>query len=183
MRENSKHKKAHESHREAAPRRVGFYIVTVSSSRFAKKAAKEEFTDESGDVLEKVVRKGRHLVAGRELVDDDRQMIVDALNDGLKRDDVDVVVFTGGTGVSPRDVTVDAIRPLFEKEIVGFGEVMRAVSYAKIGSPAMLSRATAGLKSRKLVVCLPGSPDGAETGLNLLIEDVPHVIYVARKRG
>lgn len=120
---------------------------------------------------------------GRELVDDDKEMIVDALNDGLGRERVDVVVFTGGTGFSPRDVTVDAIRPLFEKEIEGFGELMRSVSYGKIGSPAMLSRTTAGLISGKLVICLPGSPDGVETGLDLIMPDIPHIVFVARKKG
>jgi molybdenum cofactor biosynthesis protein B len=174
-------KKAHESHREAAPAKLGFYIVTVSSSRFAKKTGGKRFLDESGDLAEAIIEKSGHLVAGRELIDDDREMVVDALNDGTMREDVDVVVFTGGTGVSPRDLTVDAVRPLFEKEIEGFGEVMRAVSYAKIGSPAMLSRATAGLRSGKLIICLPGSPDGVETGLNLFIDDIPHVIFVARK--
>ena len=175
--------KAHESHRGAAPANLGFYIITVSSSRFAKKTAGKKFSDESGDLAEEIVKKNRHHVAGRELIDDDRVMIGDALNDGLKRDDVDVLLFTGGTGVSPRDVTVDVVRPLFEKEIAGFGELMRAVSYAKIGGPAMLSRATAGLTSGKLIILLPGSPDGVDTGLNLLIGDIPHVVFVARKRA
>jgi molybdenum cofactor biosynthesis protein B len=175
--------KAHESHRGSAPTRLGFYVVTVSSSRFEKKTKGKKFADESGDVAERIIKDNKHLLAGRELVDDDKVMIVDALNDGLARGDVDVVVFTGGTGLSPRDVTVDAVRPLLEKEIMGFGEVMRAMSYAKIGSPAILSRTTAGLMSKRLVICLPGSPDGVETGLTLLMEDIPHIIYVARKNG
>lgn len=175
--------KAHESHRGAARDKLGFYIITVSSSRFAKKTGGKRFSDESGDLAEVLAVKNNHHVVGRELIDDDKVMIVDAMNDGLKREGVDVVVFTGGTGVSPRDVTVDAVRPLFEKEIQGFGELMRAVSYAKIGSPAMLSRATAGLKAGKLIICLPGSPDGVETGLNLIMSDIPHVVYVARKRA
>jgi molybdopterin adenylyltransferase len=175
--------KAHESHRESAPATLGFYVITVSSSRFAKKSMGKKFTDESGDLAEEIIEKNKHNVLGRELIDDDREMIADALNDGLKREGVDVVVFTGGTGVSPRDVTVDAVRPLFEKEIEGFGELMRAVSYAKIGSPAMLSRTTAGLKSGHLIICLPGSPDAVETGLNLFMADIPHVVLVARKRA
>jgi molybdopterin adenylyltransferase len=175
--------KAHESHRGAAPQSLGFYVVTVSSSRFAKKSQGKKVTDESGDIAEEIIEKNKHTVVGRELVDDDREMIVDALSDGLKREGVDVVVFTGGTGVSPRDVTIEAVRPQFEKEIEGFGELLRAVSYAKIGSPAMLSRATAGLKSKRLIICLPGSPDGVETGLNLFIQDIPHVVFIARKRA
>jgi molybdopterin adenylyltransferase len=175
--------KAHESHRESALADLGFYVITVSSSRFAKKSAGKRFHDESGDLAEEIIEKNEHRVVGRELIDDDKEMIADSLAGALKREGVDVVVFTGGTGVSPRDVTVDAVRPMFEKEIQGFGELMRAVSYAKIGSPAMLSRTTAGLKSGKLILCLPGSPDGVDTGLNLFIGDIPHVLYVARKRG
>jgi molybdopterin adenylyltransferase len=174
--------KAAESHRHAAPGKLGFYIVTVSSSRYMKKTKKEAFTDESGDLAEQIIKKNNHYVVGRELIDDDVEMIDDALNDGLERDGVDVVVFTGGTGVSPKDLTVEAVRPVFDKEIEGFGELMRSVSYAKIGSPAMLSRATAGIKSGRLIVCLPGSPDGVETGLNLFIADMPHVVYVARRK-
>lgn len=175
--------KAHESHRESGPKVVGFYVVTVSSSRFAHKTAGRRFRDESGDLARRMIEKKDHLVRGSELIDDDKTMIVDALNNGMATEGVDVVVFTGGTGVSPRDVTVDAVRPLLEKELVGFGEVMRSISYAKIGSPAMLSRATAGLIRGKLVVLLPGSPDGVETGLNLILDDIPHVVYVARKRA
>jgi molybdenum cofactor biosynthesis protein B len=174
--------KAHESHRGAAHENLGFYVVTVSSSRYIKKVEKKKFTDESGDIIEAIVKKNGHRVIGRELVDDDKEMIVDALNDGLKREEVHAVVFTGGTGVSPRDVTVEAVRPLFEKEIEGFGELMRSVSYAKIGSPAMLSRTTAGLREGRLILCLPGSPDGAETGMNLFISDIPHVVFVARRK-
>jgi molybdopterin adenylyltransferase len=176
-------KKAHESHREAATARLGFYIITISSSRYAKKTSGKDFTDESGDLAESMVKQNNHRVMGREVIDDDTLMIVDALNDGLARKDVDVVVLTGGTGVSPRDLTVEAIRPLFEKEIEGFGEIMRSVSYARIGSPAMLSRATAGLRAGKLIICLPGAPDGVETGLNLFMDDIPHVIFVARQRA
>ena len=175
--------KAPESHRHAAPKVVGFYVVTVSSSRFAKKESGEPFLDESGDLAKKIITRSGHKVKGSELVDDDKEMIIDALKNGIATPGVDVVVFTGGTGVSPRDVTVEAVRPSLDKEIPGFGEVMRSVSYARIGSPAMLSRATAGLVRGKLVLLLPGSPDAVETGLNLLIGDVPHIVYVAHKRG
>ena len=176
-------KRAHETHREAGPKKLGFYVITVSSSRFVQKSRRQPVTDESGDAAVRMIKRARHSVVGRELIDDDQRMIVDALNDGLRNDGADVVVFTGGTGLSQRDVTVDAVKPLFEKEIEGFGEIMRAVSYKKIGSPAMLTRATAGLISRKVVVCLPGSPDAVETGLRLLIGELPHMVYVARKKG
>jgi molybdenum cofactor biosynthesis protein B len=174
--------KSHEAHREAAAKLLSFYIVTVSSSRYAKKESKRRFEDESGDVAEKMVEKAGHAVLGRELVSDDLGMLGAALDKALSNDGVDVVLFTGGTGVSPRDITIEAIRPRFEKELEGFGELLRSISYAKIGIPAVLTRATAGLIHGKLILCLPGSPDAVETALNLFMSDIPHVIYIARKR-
>jgi molybdopterin adenylyltransferase len=174
--------KAHDSHREAAPKQLGFYIVTVSSSRYAKKEHKRRFRDESGDAAEKLIKKAGHRVLGRTLISDDKEMLGNALENVMKGDGIDVAVFTGGTGVAPRDITVEAIKPHFEKEIEGFGELLRSISYAKIGAPAILTRATAGLIGGKLILCLPGSPDGVETALNLFMSDVAHVIYLARKK-
>ncbi len=99
----------------------------------------------------------------------------------LANNEADVAIFTGGTGVSPRDITVEAIQPHFEKELEGFGELLRSISYAKIGAPGVLTRATAGLIGGKLIFCLPGSPDAVETALNIFMGDIPHVIYIARK--
>jgi molybdopterin adenylyltransferase len=174
--------KAHDSHRDAAPKELGFQIITVSSSRYAKKERKRRFRDESGDAAERLVKNAGHKVRGRTLISDDKQMLGEALENVMKDDRVDVAVFTGGTGVAPRDMTVDVIRPHFEKEIEGFGELLRSISFARIGAPAMLTRATAGLAGGKLILCLPGSPDGVETALNLFMSDVAHVIYLARKK-
>jgi molybdenum cofactor biosynthesis protein B len=174
--------KAHDSHREAAPKRLGFWVVTVSSSRFAKKEHGRRFSDESGDAAEKLIEKSGHSVEGRELISDDMKMLRSSLDRALGNEGVDVVVYTGGTGVSPRDITVEAVRPRFEKELEGFGELLRSISYAKIGMPAILTRATAGLVQGKVVICLPGSPDAVQTALNLFMGDLPHVVYIARKR-
>jgi len=172
---------AKETHRDAAPKDLGFVVVTVSSSRYAKKERGRRFRDESGDLAEKIIEKAGHTVVGRELISDERPMLEASVEKAVNDGEVDVVVFTGGTGVSPRDVTVEALRPRFEKELDGFGELLRAISYAKMGTPAMLTRATAGLIKGKLVILLPGSPDAVETGLNLFMSDIPHVVYIARK--
>ena len=173
--------KAQDSHRESAPKQLGFYVVTVSSSRYAKKERGSRFRDESGDIAEKLVEKAGHRLAGRELISDDKAMLEGALGKALANSRADVAIFTGGTGVSPRDVTVEAIRPHFEKELDGFGELLRSISYAKIGAPGVLTRATAGLIGGKLIFCLPGSPDAVETALSIFMGDIPHVIYIARK--
>jgi len=158
---------------------VGFFVVTVSSSRFADSKAGRKFTDESGDAAEKLLRKHGHKISGRELVSDDVSQIRDALERGLQTKNVGAVLFMGGTGVSPTDVTIEAVKPHLDKELEGFGELLRAVSYEKIGFPAVLSRATAGIARGKLVLCLPGSPDGVKTALKLFMGDIPHVVYIA----
>lgn len=174
--------KPHEKHRHAAHERVGFYIVTVSSSRYEASEAGEKFTDESGDLAEKMVTKHGHKVRGRELVHDDPAQIALAFEKGLKTEKVDAILFTGGTGISPTDVTIETLRPKLQKELDGFGELLRAVSYERIGFPAVLSRATAGIAKGKLVLCLPGSPDGVKTALKLFLDDIPHVVHVASGR-
>jgi molybdenum cofactor biosynthesis protein B len=158
---------------------VGFFVVTVSSSRFEMSEAGKKYTDESGDLAEKMIEKRGHRVIGRALISDDPGQIQAALERGLLIKTVGAVLFTGGTGVSPTDVTIETVRPRLDKEIEGFGEVFRSVSYEKIGFPAVLSRATAGIARKKMVLCLPGSPDGVKTALKLFMDDIPHVVHVA----
>lgn len=170
--------KPYEKHRHSAHEKVGFIVITVSSSRYAMSQAGKKITDESGDIAEKLIRKHGHKVRNRQLISDDREQIEGELKKGIQTKNVDAILFTGGTGVSPTDLTIETVRPHFEKEIDGFGELFRAVSYDKIGFPAILSRATAGIMSGKLVICLPGSPDGVKTALKLFVDDIPHIVHV-----
>ena len=166
-------------HRAMAKEKVGFLVVTVSSSRYEESKAGRKFTDESGDVAEKMVKSHGHKVKRRLLISDDVGQIRGALETGLADKAVGTIVFTGGTGISPTDVTIEAVKPHLDKELEGFGELLRNVSYAKIGFPAVLTRATAGIARGKLVLCLPGSPDGVATALKLFMIDIPHVVHVA----
>jgi molybdenum cofactor biosynthesis protein B len=109
-------------------------------------------------------------------------MLRSTISGALKRTDLDVVVLTGGTGLSTTDITIETVRPFFEKEIEGFGEIFRSVSYEKIGAAAALSRATAGVAKGKLVLCLPGSPDAVRTALDLFVGEIPHVLHLAKGR-
>jgi molybdenum cofactor biosynthesis protein B len=139
----------------------------------------EDYTDEAGDVaVSESVRAG-HTVSGRALVSDDSRMLRKEVSRFLAGKD-DVLLFTGGTGVSPRDITIETVRPYFEKEITGFGELLRRVSFDDIGSAAMLTRATAGVANGKLIVCMPGSPGAVETALRTAVGEFPHILFVAR---
>lgn len=120
-----------------------------------------------------------HTIARRELVSDDRGMIRAEL-EGFLAGEGDAVVFIGGTGVSKRDVTIETVRPYLEKELDGFGEVFRALSFKEIGAAAALSRCTAGVVRGKLVVCLPGSPQAVGLAFRSLAGEFPHVVHISR---
>jgi len=106
-------------------------------------------------------------------------MLKKALQEFMKSNS-DVLVYVGGTGLSNRDITIETVRPYFEKEISGFGELLRSQSFEKVGAAAMLSRATAGVAKGRLLVCLPGSPDAVETALSVFISEFPHAVHIAK---
>jgi molybdenum cofactor biosynthesis protein B len=157
--------------------------VTVSTSRYDRRTeAKGQVGDESGDLAQQMIESAEGVVVERTLISDDARLLKGAVSRALRRTDLDVLVLTGGTGVSTTDITIETVRPFFEKEIEGFGEIFRSVSYQKIGAAAALSRATAGIAKGKLVMCLPGSPDAVRTALELFVEEIPHVLHLTRGR-
>lgn len=149
---------------------VSFGVVTVSTSRSLE-------NDPGGDTLQELIEADGHEVAVRELVGDEREAIAATVEALVERDEVDAIVLTGGTGLSPEDVTVEAVRPLFGQEIPGFGELFRMLSYEDIGPRALLSRAFAGSKDGVAVFCLPGNKDGAAFGTEeLILPTVAHIL-------
>ena len=137
-----------------------------------------EYKDDSGDLAAQLIVEAGHKAGTRTLLPDDRVMIRRAVKDFLDSS-AHVLVLIGGTGVSPSDVTVETVVPFFEKELTGFGELLRSISYQTIGSAALLTRATAGTAKGKLIVCLPGSPEGVETALRSFISEFPHIVSIA----
>jgi len=166
-----------EIHRQQAKKSLRFHLLTVSSGRYQKRA--ERPSDESGDVAEKVIEATGHSIQTRRLISDDARMLKTALHEFMKSDS-DVLVYVGGTGLSQRDITIETVRPYFQKEINGFGELLRSKSFEKVGAAAMLSRATAGVTKGRLIVCLPGSPDAVETALTVFISEFPHAVHIAK---
>lgn len=162
-----------EDHYRGAPSHLRIAVVTVSDTR-------SEETDRSGEHLVELARRAGHTMTSRALVRDEVDAVRGAIGEALAGD-ADAVLVTGGTGVSPRDVTWEAATPLLEKELPGFGELFRALSYAEIGPAAMLSRATAGVARGKAVFLLPGSP--AALGLameKLILPELGHLLTQAR---
>ena len=130
---------------------VSIAVLTVSDTRTAA-------DDRSGDTLAERLTKAGHTLAARAIVKDDAPSIVKQLNVWIDTPDIDVVLATGGTGVTGRDVTPEAVLSVCEKEIAGFGELFRWISFQKIGTSTIQSRATAGVARGTYVFALPGSP-------------------------
>jgi len=129
---------------------IGIAIVTVSDTRNID-------NDKSGNYLKKSIFEKRHNVIKYEIIKDDVDLIQDTLRELSNDSSVDVIITTGGTGLTGRDNTIDAIKDISEIEIPGFGELFRYLSYKKIGTSTIQSRSTAFLVNKKYVFCLPGS--------------------------
>jgi molybdenum cofactor biosynthesis protein B len=143
----------------------------------------EKADDKSGSIIERLALRAGHRVNGRYLISDSKQMIQRHVRKALSSPDVDALIITGGTGLSPRDLTIESVSPFLQKNIPGFGELFRKISFDKIGSPAMLSRALAGSSDGKLIFCLPGSPDAVETAMTrLILPEIGHMLKVSRER-
>ena len=131
---------------------VNIAILTVSDTRDASQ-------DRSGDTLADLVASAGHRVASRKIVRDEQERIFAQLKEWIADPDIDVVISTGGTGVTGRDVTPEAFQSVYEKEIAGFGELFRWLSYDKVGTSTIQSRATAGVAGGTYLFALPGSPN------------------------
>ncbi len=163
-----------EEHKRKAPKRFKFAVVTVSDT-----ASRGEKEDKSGRFLIEELEKAGHEKVYYTVVPDEKMEIVGAVVNAF-RAGADVLVTSGGTGVAPRDVTIESVRPLFDKELTGFGEIFRLLSYEEIGTAAVMSRATAGvIKSSGRVMavfCLPGSLGAARTGIKIIHNEAGHVL-------
>lgn len=171
--------KPHEGHRKHAPVRVTVEIVTVSTSRYGKMAAGEQYTDEAGDTAMRECERIGFTVSSRRLISDDAVTLRASVRHFLSGKS-DVLMFAGGTGISRRDITIETVSEFFEKELDGFGELLRRASYPRVGAASALSRATAGVVKGKLIMCMPGSPDAVRTALKTFGSEVPHALFVAR---
>ena len=155
---------------------LGCAIVTVSDSR-------TEANDESGALMRKLIEGAGHRVTAYDLFRNDEATVREHVRALVARDDVDAVFLTGGTGLGSRDRTVEAVRPLLEKELPGFGELFRVVSFQEqVGTAAILSRALAGGVRGKLVVSMPGSKAAVELALTrILLPELRHAIRELRR--
>ncbi len=170
-------------HKAEAPTRVGFAVIVCSSSRYQNFKARKPVDDPSGDLIAKTLQKAGHTVVFREIVPDDKVLIGKYVSRALGSEKVDAIILCGGTGISPRDVTIEAVRPMLVKTLPGFGELFRKLSFDEVGSAAVLTRALAGVADQgKAVFCIPGSPQAVRLVLEkLILPEVGHILKHARE--
>jgi len=169
-------------HKAEALKRLGFAVFTVSTSRYQQMERNERVNDASGDLSVEILKKAGQNIAHRELISDDETMIKNAVQCVMNSSEIDAAIFCGGTGIVSSDVTIETVQPLMEKVLPGFGEIFRQLSYAQIGSAALLSRAMAGVGKGKVFFCIPGSPDAVKLCFErLILTEAGHIVKHARE--
>ena len=168
---------SHEEHKAKAPKKFKFAVITVSDT-----ASLGEREDLSGYYIIEELKKEGNKNVYYAVIPDEKLKIIKTVIEALEK--ADVVITTGGTGITRKDVTIEALSPLFDKELVGFGEIFRLKSYEEVGTAAVLSRATAGIirdKESKVVFCLPGSLNAVKTALEIIKKEAYHILKHARE--
>ncbi len=169
-------------HKAEAPKSLKFAVIVCSTSRYEKFKSTGKVDDPSGDLITQILQKHGHVVVSRTMVPDEKFLIERSVIEALESRDVDVIISCGGTGISPTDITIETIRPFIEKELQGFGEILRKISYEQIGSAAILTRTVAGVSKGKAVFCLPGSPQAVSLALErLILPEAGHIVKHVRE--
>ncbi|RJS59030.1 MogA/MoaB family molybdenum cofactor biosynthesis protein [Bacillus sp. PK3_68] len=164
------------AHKGQAAKHVVCQVITVSDTR-------TEETDKSGKKIKEFLINSHHSIARYQIVPDEKEQITGAVRQGIEDPKINAVIINGGTGVAKRDVTIEAVAPLFEKELTGFGELFRYLSYTEdIGSAAILSRAVAGVAGETIIFALPGSTGAVTLAMEkLVLREVGHIVAELNK--
>jgi molybdenum cofactor biosynthesis protein B len=166
---------SHIAHRQAALTQTRCCVVTISDTR-------TEATDSGGRAIVDLLTEGGHLVLEKKIVPDDPGEVRRTIDAMLANAEVQAVITTGGTGISSRDQTYEAIDSILDKRIDGFGELFRALSYQEVGTAAMLSRALAGTAGGKIVIAIPGSENAVRLAITkLVLPEIGHLVREASR--
>ena len=170
-------------HKAKAPKTLNFGVYICSTSRFKQiEAGEKDVSDVGGDTLVEIIKGANQNVLFKKIIADDETQIQDAVMFATGLPELDVAIFSGGTGITPTDITIETVTPFFDKTLPGFGEFFRRISFDRVGSAAVLSRAVAGVVKGKAIFCIPGSPDAVKTALEMLIlPEAPHIVKHARE--
>ena len=170
MPETQAGKASHKEHKAAAPKSIPCMVITCSDTRTPE-------TDTSGALIMSALKGRGHSVVSYHLVKDDPSVIRKLIKQGAKNRHVQAIIVNGGTGISRRDSTFEAIDGLLEKRLDGFGEIFRSLSYQDIGSAAIMSRAAAGLYKGTIVISIPGSEKAVLLAMDkLILDELGHMV-------
>ena len=162
-------------HRATAPRSIGCFVLTISDSKTPE-------TDTSGILIRELLTAAGHTVVGHTVVRDEPAQVQTIIREHCADPNLQAFILTGGTGVTSRDSTFEAVEAMLDKRLTGFGELFRMLSYQEIGAAAMLSRAQAGVVSRRALFSLPGSPNACRLALEkLIIPELGHLLREIRR--
>ena len=164
-----------QEHKASAPVRVRCAVITVSDTRTIE-------NDTGGQSLIELAIAAGHVIVQRDIIPDDPPTMIQILTSLDESDDVDAILMTGGTGITKRDQTYETVTSLLAKEIPGYGELFRRLSYDQIGPAAMLSRAVGGRMRRTLVLTMPGSPAAVKLAMEkIILPEIGHLLREARR--
>ena len=162
-------------HKALAPKTVRCFVLTVSDTRTRE-------NDTGGDAIATLLTSAGHEVGGREIVHDDPELVRDAITRQLANGGAQAIITTGGTGITSRDTTYEAVTGMLHKRLDGFGELFRMLSYQQIGPSAMMSRACAGIVSGHVVIVLPGSEGAVRLAMEkLVLPEIGHLVQQASR--
>ncbi|MFC1862293.1 molybdenum cofactor biosynthesis protein B [Chloroflexota bacterium] len=165
----------YQEHKEKAPRSVSCAVLTISDTR-------TEQDDESGKLIRQKLSQGGHRLISHAIVKNEAESIKKKINELLKQEELQVIITSGGTGVSYRDVTVDTVSSILEKKLDGFGELFRFLTYQEIGTASVMTRAIAGVVAGKIIICFPGSPAAAELVMDrIILPEIGHMVREATR--
>jgi molybdenum cofactor biosynthesis protein B len=170
------------NHYKDLPKNLRFLVVVASDTIISRKAKGEDLQDISGEVATSLIKGARFTVLDRVYLPNDISAIMKKVRSVTFEGHADVIIISGGTGLGARDITVEAVTPLFDKALPGFGEFFRRLSYESVGTSAIASRALAGISNGVLVFVLPGSPDAVRLALEkIILPESPHLLKMIRR--
>ena len=165
----------YQEHKKQAPKSVNCSVVIISDTR-------TEQNDESGKIIMQALKRNGHKVLSYCILKNDADSIRKKLNELLDEESLQVIITSGGTGISHLDITVEIISPTFEKKIDGFGELFRFLTYQEIGTASIMSRAVAGVVGEKVILCLPGSLGGVTLAMDkVILPEIGHMVREATR--
>ncbi len=165
----------YQEHKCKSPKSVSCAVLTISDTR-------TERDDESGRLLMQKLSENGHRVISHCILKNEADSIKKKIYELLKEEELQVIIATGGTGVSRRDITIETIYPILEKKLDGFGELFRFLTYSEIGTGSIMSRAIAGVAGGKVILCLPGSPEATNLAMDkIILPEIGHLVREATR--